>query len=265
VTQTGSHLASSVTVLGSSSSIPRPGRACSCYLVRGPGHAIALDMGTGAFSNLRRHLLADELDAVVISHMHPDHFLDLIPLRYALRYGPRANDRRIALYLPPGGEPMLRKMVAAFAAEPSGDYLSLVYDVRTYDPAGLRIGDAELRFAPTKHYIPTFAIRYDYDGRSVTYSADTAPEPRVSELARSSGVFLCEATLLGAETGAGAFERGHLTPREAGALARDARVGRLVLTHYGAQTTESELLAEAGEAFDGEIVVADDQLQLALD
>ena len=126
---------SAVTVVGSSCSIPRPNRACSCYLVRGPAHAIAFDMGTGAFSKLRSHIVPEELDAVVISHMHPDHFLDVIPLRYALRYGPRTTDRRLVLYLPPGGEAMLRRIATAFAREGDDDYLEEVYDVRTYDPA----------------------------------------------------------------------------------------------------------------------------------
>jgi ribonuclease BN (tRNA processing enzyme) len=73
--------ASTVTVLGSSSSTPRPGRACSCYLVRAGDTAIALDLGTGSLSNLRRYLAPEQVSAVIISHMHPDHFLDLIPMR----------------------------------------------------------------------------------------------------------------------------------------------------------------------------------------
>jgi ribonuclease BN (tRNA processing enzyme) len=254
---------SSVTILGSSSSIPRPGRACSCYLVRGAGRAIALDMGSGSFSNLRSIMPAEELDAVVVSHMHPDHFLDLIPLRYALRYGPRSNRERIGVFLPPGGEAVLRTMAAAFAAESSADYLSEVYDIRTYEPAEpLVLGGVTLRFAATAHFIPTFAVRCEFDGASLAYSADTAPEPRVSALARNCDVFLCEATLVPGEVEEQG--RGHMTAREAGTLARDAGARRLVLTHYGAETTEADLIAEARTAFDGEIVVADDRMQFAL-
>ena len=125
--------ASTVTVLGSSSSTPRPGRACSCYLVRAGDTAIALDLGTGSLSNLRRYVAPEDMSAVIISHMHPDHFLDVIPMRYALRYGPRAHARRVPLYLPPGGDTLLRRMTDVFSEEPPVDFLA-VYDVRTYDP-----------------------------------------------------------------------------------------------------------------------------------
>lgn len=253
----------SLTVVGSSSSIPRPGRACSCYLLRGPGHAIAFDFGTGALSNLRRHMAAEDLDAVVISHMHADHFLDIVPLRYALRYGPRTNDRRVPLYLPPDGEAMLRRMTDAFASEPGADYLSHVFDVRTYDPEKpLRIGAAQLRFARTTHFVPAFAVRYECDGKSVTYSADTAPDERVGALARGTDLFLCEATLLRADVET--HGRGHLRPEEAGLMARDAGVRRLLLTHYGSETSAGEMIAEAGAAFAGEISVADDGERLVL-
>jgi ribonuclease BN (tRNA processing enzyme) len=193
--------------------------------------------------------------------MHPDHFLDIVPLRYALRYGPRTNARRVALYLPPGGEDVLRRMTSAFAPESPADYLSEVYDLQTYDPAAvLHLGTMRVRFTPTAHFIPTFAIRCDVDGASVTYSADTAPEPRVATLAAHSDVFLCEATLSpGAKR---PLERGHLTAREAGEMGRAAGARRLVLTHYGSETNHAELVAEARIAFEGEIVVADDHLRL---
>jgi len=252
-----------VTVLGSSSSIPRPARASSSYLVRAAQTSVVLDLGTGGFSNLRRYLAADDIDAVVVSHMHPDHFIDLIPLRYALRYGPRSNRRRVSLYLPPQGEVALRRLVAAFAPEADGDFLADVYDVREYDPEGaLEVGAVRVRFAPTAHYIPTFAIRCDVAGASVAYSADTAPSASVAALAADSDLFLCEATL--APGTVEALERGHLTPREAGELGAAARTRRLVLTHYGGETKPGDLAADAATAFAGEITVADDHLRLAL-
>jgi ribonuclease BN (tRNA processing enzyme) len=212
---------------------------------------------------MRRHVRAEGMGAIVISHMHPDHFLDLIPMRYALRYGPRTNDRRVPVYLPPGGEQMLRKMVDAFDSESCEDYLSDVYDLTTYDPtAQLRLGDATLTFAPTAHYIPTFAIRYEADGASLTFSADTGPEPRVSALARASDIFLCEATLLPGEVETNG--RGHSSAREAGTMARNAGARKLILTHYGSQTDDAQLISEARAAFAGEIQVADDHLELPI-
>ena len=252
-----------VTVLGSSSSIPRPGRACSGYLVEGAGKALATDLGTGALSNLRRVMPSERLDAVVISHMHADHFIDLIPMRYELKYGPRENGRRVPLYLPPGGEAMLRRMVDAFARESPHDFIGEVFDVHTFDPqAPLRIGETTVRFARTVHFIPTFATRYEIERSSLCYSSDAAPDAVLTELARDVNLFLCESTLLPHEVEAQG--RGHMSAAEAGQIAHDACVERLVLTHYPAETTPDELYAEAESTYSGPIAVADDLDRLEL-
>ncbi len=184
-------------VAGSSSSIPRPDRACSSYLVDDGETPIVLDLGTGAFANLRRYVDYDRLGAVVISHMHADHFIDLIPLRYALRYGAHRRGGEAAA-LPAAGRPGdAARLVSAFAARgrrvPQRRVRRCASTTRR---APLAIDGATLRFAHTAHYIPAFAIRWERDGASVTYSADTAPDERVVALARETDVFLCEATLL---------------------------------------------------------------------
>ncbi len=215
-----------------------------------------LDLGTGAFANLRRYVDYDRLGGVVISHMHADHFIDLIPLRYALRYGSHRPAAKLKIYLPPGGLAMLKRLVSAFASE-GGEFLSDVFDLREYDPAApLTIEGATLRFAHTSHYIPAYAIRWERSGSSVTYSADTAPDERVVALARESDIFLCEATLLHGEGEIGM--RGHSSAAEAATMARAAGVRRLVLTHYGEESTARDLDEAARSIFSGEIVVADD-------
>jgi ribonuclease BN (tRNA processing enzyme) len=248
-----------VTVLGSSNAIPRPKRACSAYLIEGGGRAILADLGSGSLGNLNAHGTAESLDAVVISHMHADHFLDIIPMRYMLKYGPRSNDKKVALWLPPGGEEMLRRMVSAFVPDSTTDFLSEVFRVGTYDPEhGLEVGDLKIRFAPTVHYIPTFAMRCDCNGASVTYSADTAPAESIVRLARETGMFLCEATLR--KGGDDSEPRGHCSAREAGVMAKEAGVDRLIITHYPAEFAAGDLVDEARATFEGEIAVADDHL-----
>lgn len=221
-----------------------------------------LDLGTGAFANLRRYADYDRLGAVVISHMHADHFIDLIPLRYALRYGERRRAAKLPVYLPPGGLAMLRAFASAFPSEP-GAFLDDVYALSEYDPSQpLAIDGATVRFAHTAHYIPAFAMRWERDGASVTYSADTAPDERVVALARETDVFLCEATLRHGAVEQGL--RGHSTAADAAAMARDAGVRRLVLTHYGSESTSRDLDEAAREVFGGEILVADDHHSLDL-
>jgi len=253
----------SLTVVGSSSSIPRPERACSSYLIQDGERNVLLDMGTGAFSNLRRHVDYDRLDAVVISHMHADHFIDIIPLRYALRYGRMRRDEKLPLYLPPDGERMLYQLIGAFADEGAGDFLAEVFDLRTYNPAKpLRLGAATMTFAHTLHYIPTFAMRYSVGGQSITYSADTAPDHRVSDLARGTDLFICEATLLAGDVEHGM--RGHCSALEAAEMARAAGAGTLCLSHYGEFSQARDLDEAARDLFEGEIVVADDHRVIAV-
>ena len=226
--------------------------------------AVAFDFGTGAFANMRRYADYDRLDAVVVSHMHAEHFLDLIPLRYALRYGAKRRANRLPLWLPPGGMAMLRSMTNAFANEGTGDFLEDVFDMREFDPAAtLPMGNGTLRFATTTHYITSYAVRYQRNGSSVTYSGDTAPDDRVIELARGTDLFVCEATLLAHESERGEL-RGHSSAAEAGGMAAAAKAGRLVLTHYAQDATDADLTVSARAKYGGDIVVADDHSVLTL-
>ncbi len=223
---------------------------------------MVLDLGSGAFANLRRHVDYDRIDAIVITHMHADHFMDLVPLRYALRYGTRRRKGKLPLFLPPDGDRMLHELVGAFADE-GGDFLGDVFEIATYDPAvTLAIGAGTLTFALTSHFIPAFAIRYERHDGSVTYSADTAPDERVVELARGTDLFLCESTLLATDIERGM--RGHSSALEAGRMAQAAGVRRLVLTHYAEAARASDLDESAREAFKGEIIVADDHAVLSV-
>jgi ribonuclease BN (tRNA processing enzyme) len=247
-----------VTVVGSSCSVPRIDRACSGYLIEDEGLAFSLDMGTGAFANTRRYADYDKLDAVVISHMHADHFLDLIPLRYAICYGAKRRSNRLPVWMPPGGIALLRSLTSVFAKEGTGDFLDEAFALAEFDPAaGLPIGAGRLRFALTTHFVASFAIRYERNGSSITYSADTAPDRRVVELARGTDLFLCEATLLAGEEESGGI-RGHSSAEEAGQMAADAGVGRLVLTHYSQDATARDLADGARGTYNGKIAVADD-------
>ena len=250
-------------VIGSSPSVQRPGRACSCYLLRTRDSAVLFDMGSGALGNLHAAIDYPQLDAVVITHMHADHFLDIIPLRYGLKYGPLLRDGRMPLYLPPGGEAMLRTFCSAFAPEGPSDFLDEVFNVKEYDPgAPLEVNDLRLTFRQTRHYIDTYAIRAEHGAASVVYSGDTAPCDAVVDHAANCSLFLCEATLgLGREEGL----RGHTSAEEAGEMAHRAGVHRLVLTHYGTTYAPDELEEAAQMAFEGRVSVADDGVELSIE
>ncbi len=220
-------------------------------------------MGSGALANMREHLDYDRIGHIVISHMHADHFADIIPLRYALLYGPRKRERKVELWLPPDGDAMLRNLCNAFADEGQGDFLDKVFDVKVYDPSDtVRLGNAEVSFCVTRHYIPTYALRYKNDDVVIAYSADTAPEDTVARHAEGATMFLCEATLLPNEVEHGM--RGHCSALEAAQMAHRAGCHHLLLTHYPSEATQEDLIAHARMAFNGRVTVADDHARFAL-
>lgn len=247
----------SLYIAGSSSAVPRPGRANSGYLLRSGGCSLAIDFGTGAFAQLRERLEPAQLDAVVISHMHADHFFDIVPLRYALRYEMERGEP-LPVYLPPGGIEIAKTIGNPLKED--ADFYGGVLALHEYSPdRPLAIGDCTIRFAPTVHYIPAFAMRIDTGAGVLGYSADTAPCDAVPELVRGADLFLCEAALgaIGKENG----QRGHLNAREAGEMAHRAGVRHLVLTHYSAKANPASMREAAAHVFSGEITVADDGME----
>jgi ribonuclease BN (tRNA processing enzyme) len=248
-------------ILGSSSAVPRPGRANSGYLLRSASAAVAVDFGSGVFSRLRECMEPAALDAIVISHMHADHFFDLVPLRYALKYESRPA-RPLPVYLPPGGTRMLHGIVNAF--KDGGAFFDGMIELHEYDPQHvLTIARWNVSFGKTLHYIPAYAMRFEDEGVPVfAFSADTAPCVEVERIACDAPLFLCEAGL--GSDGKESGRRGHLNAAEAGAIAARARAGHLIITHYGASARPEALRKAAEQTFAGNITVADDGMELPL-
>jgi ribonuclease BN (tRNA processing enzyme) len=244
-------------IAGSSYAVPRPGRANAGYLLRAGGSSIVIDFGTGAFANMREKLDPVHLDAIVVSHMHADHFFDLVPLRYALRYELQRG-KALPVYLPPGGIAVMNQI--ANPLKETDDFYDGVFDLKEYAVNGpVQIGECTVQFKAAVHYIPSYAMRFETRRGVLAYSADTAPCDAVVALARDADIFLCEASLgsNGTENGM----RGHLNAREAGEMAASARANHLVLTHYGIKTNPAAMRSAAAEAFKGRISVADDRME----
>jgi ribonuclease BN (tRNA processing enzyme) len=223
----------SVTVLGCSGSYPGPGGACSGYLVRGAGTTVWLDAGSGSMANLQRHVGLDQVDAVVLSHEHPYHWSDLEGFRVACAYV--IDHLGVPVYAPAG----LREKVSD-DTEPAFEW-HVVGDGDAVD-----IGGLSFRFSRTDHPPETLGVRVDGDGRSLAYSADTGPGWSMAE-AFGPGIdlALCEATYLAEREGTA----GHLSGRQAGAMARAARAARLVITHVWPTVALEAIRAEAEPAY----------------
>jgi ribonuclease BN (tRNA processing enzyme) len=213
-------------ILGSEPAWPSAGRACTGFLLETPGGPVLVDCGTGIFERLRAVLPPERLRAVIISHLHFDHWADLIPFRYYLSFGVRP-ERPPALYLPPGAISALREIVEP--VDPDPRFFAGSFKTSEYDPEGiLKIGALEVSFRKTLHPVATYAFKFRANDASLVYSADTGWDPFLADFARGADLFLCEAGWGGDGRAA---EDMHLSGAEAGRLARMAGVERLLLTH----------------------------------
>jgi ribonuclease BN (tRNA processing enzyme) len=255
-----------ITVLGKSPAWQDAGGACSGYLIMAGGYSLLLDCGNGVFSKLREVCDYVDIDAVMVSHLHADHFLDLVPFSYALVYAPRQqpvavggwpgtqHPARPLLFAPPGAGDVFRQIVGCWGNE---DLIDNAFHLHEYDgPDELSVGPFRVRFCEVPHYTTTYAIEFvSEDGRRFTYSADCSPNDALVQFARDTDLLLIEATLPRPErTG----RRGHLTPREAGEHGRSSAARRLVLTHFSDELDADWARAEAAAAYGGEVELAHD-------
>lgn len=220
-----------LTVLGGSAASPNTGAGCAGFLVQRGETSIVLDMGPGALQELRKHADFRTLSAVIISHMHVDHVLDLIALRHALAYNPIPAPGPLPVWLPPGGAAILAQVTATFdLCDDPGTFSSTVR-AQEYDPAqALRIGELDVRFQRTVHILPTWAMRISAPGGDLGYTADGGPTSSWNDLLRGVRVLIAEATLIDPGSRPGA-QRGSLTAGEAGELAQRSHAQTLLLAH----------------------------------
>ena len=228
----------SVTILGSTGSYPGVDGACSGYLVRSSSTTIWIDAGSGSLANLQRHVDLLDVDAVVLSHEHPDHTADLAGFYVACKY--YRHRQHIPVYAPAG---------VADTVYYSGDPIAW-HDVT--DGSQVEIGGLALRFSRTDHPPETLAVRVDGEGRSLGYSADSGPAWSLSSLGPGLDLALCEATYLSDSEG----KAQHMSARQAGRSGREAEVGRLVLTHQQPGLDPDAVREEGAEAFGAAVELA---------
>jgi ribonuclease BN (tRNA processing enzyme) len=254
-----------VTVLGKSPAWQDAGGACSGYLIEDGDTRLLLDCGNGVFAKLREHVDYVDVDAVLISHLHADHFMDLIPFSYALLLSPRQQPVPVAGY-PGTDDPARPRLIAPEAAQQTfrtvvgawGDetLIEAAFRLEAYDEDSIvEVGSLRASFAVVPHFITTYAVNFTSanGGGRLTFSADCRPSERLVEAARGTDLLLVEATLPRPErTGI----RGHLTPGEAGEHARRAGAGRVVLTHISDELDAEWAREEGSTAFGAPVEVA---------
>ncbi|WP_433234723.1 MBL fold metallo-hydrolase [Actinomadura nitritigenes] len=242
-----------VTVLGSCGAFPEPGRACSGFAVDWEGYRLVLDLGYATLSRLLAHWPDGRVDAVAITHEHPDHCVDLHGLFRMRHYG-EAGEPRIPLYCPPGVLDRLQGL------EPDVD-LSTVFDAHPF-PGAYRVGPFELTGLSLPHYVPNAGVRLQAGESVVAYSGDTGPTSRLVELGRDSDLFIVEATDRDGETQQPT--RNLMTSAEAGHWAKRAGARRLMLTHFWPGNDRAASAAAARAEFGGDVLIAEEGLSVTL-
>ncbi|MDQ3627694.1 MAG: MBL fold metallo-hydrolase [Actinomycetota bacterium] len=240
-----------LTVIGCSGSVPGPASPASCYLLQAPFEgrtfSLVLDLGSGAFGPLQGHLSPREIDAVALSHLHPDHCLDMTALYVARKYGPAGPVPSIPVHGPPGAA----ERMARASDLPLQPGMSQEFDFLDWDTThAVGVGPFMVSAVRVVHPVAAYAVRIEHDGATLVYSGDTGPCEALTGIARGADVLLAEASFVESADNPPDL---HLTGREAGEHARAAAVGRLLLTHIPPWTDANEVLEDARSGYDGPI------------
>ena len=242
-----------LTVIGCSGSFPGPHSAASCYLLEGEHEGrtwrVLVDLGSGALGTLQRFLDPIHLDAVLLSHLHPDHYFDISGLYVLWKYHPEGPRSAIPVWGPRG---VAKQCARAYGL--SGDPGMLTeFDFHEYDDQPVRIGPFTVDVRQVVHPVTAYGMRIEADGAVLAYSGDTGPCQQVVDLAAGADLFLAEAAFV--ESGSNPVDL-HMTGKQAGSVAAEAGVSRLVLTHVPPWHDPETPRAEAAEVFDGPIDLA---------
>lgn len=236
-----------IVVLGSSGSFASTDNPCTGYLVNTPEASVLLDCGPGTLGPLQQAIDLNDLTAVVLTHCHPDHWLELPVLRNVFKYFHHRG--QVPLY----GTAETRRM---------DDAITVRDDVARRDPfvwnvitaeSRVTIGDQSWSFRRTDHPVETLAVRVDCDDRSFVFTSDTGPAWSIEEFGPGIDLALYDASHLSVSEGKGIP---HTSAREAGDRCRAAGVGHLVATHLVPGSDPDAHRAEASAAYGGAVDIA---------
>jgi ribonuclease BN (tRNA processing enzyme) len=241
------------TVLGSSGGYPVPGAACSGYLVEDHGTRLWIDAGSGTFARLLEYCSPNELSAVLISHLHADHWTDLIVGLHSLRFA-FERESPLPVYGPAGWVDTMG-IVAEWAREDNPAFVAR--ELR--DGETIEAGSLSVEVIGVEHIedMDTFGFRVANTGATLAYSADSGPNGALGRVAREVDLFVCEAGSPGEVE-----MHMHLNGRQAGQIAAAAGARRLLVTHLSPASDPAETLAYVRSTFPGPVELAADGLVL---
>ncbi len=251
-----------LTVIGCSGSFPGPDSPASCYLLEAPFEGrtfrVLLDLGSGSFGALQRHIDPRDIDAVLLSHLHADHCFDMAGLFVVSKYHPGGTYPVIPVMAPPGAG---RYLATAYGSD-DGEAMTEQFDFRAWaDGATTSLGPFTITSVRVEHPVEAYGMRISCDDGVLAYSGDTGPTPALVDLAIGADLFLCEASFLESATNPPNL---HLTGAEAGDIATQAGVGRLLVTHIPAWTDRADVEADVRTTWAGslDLVTADSTFEV---
>ena len=242
-----------LTVLGSGGTWPAAGGATSGFLVRADGFNLWMEAGTGTLSRLQQYIPISEIHAVIVSHAHPDHFVDLYPAFYARHYA-ALGTHGLPLYAPPG----FYGHVSHLISDESRDKMSIAFDVNELVPEKVvEIGPFRVQAGLVEHIgVVAMGFRIDDGGGVLAYTGDSGPTTEVVDLGRGADVLVSEATWQDHMD----LLPFHMSARQAGEHAAAAGVGELMLTHIWPSLDHELSREQASATFDGPIELASEGL-----
>jgi ribonuclease BN (tRNA processing enzyme) len=238
-----------LTVLGGCGAWPAADQACSGYLVEHDGFRLLIDPGYAILPRLLQSIDADAVDAVLVSHGHPDHCADLNPLLRARTFrDDRPPAPALPAYAPPGA---LRPVLALDRPGALDDAIG----VREFAPGdGFSAGPFGIHSWLLPHFMPNAGLRLEAGGQTLAYTGDTGPSPDLVSLARGADLLLAEASY--AREVPGDSARYLSSASQAGQLAHRAGVGQLILTHLMPGSSAEDSAQAAAEDYIGPVTVA---------
>lgn len=242
-----------LTVIGCSGSFAGPDSPASCYLLEadhgGRRWRVLLDLGSGALGALHDFVDPRSLDAVLITHLHADHYFDMSGLYVIWKYHPDGSPARIPVWGPVG---VAEQMARAYGLDPDPG-MTGEFDFHEYGATPVSIGPFTVSTYQMAHPVAAFGLRVQVGDKVLAYSGDTGPCDALLDLAAGADVLLCEAAFV--EGGDNPVDL-HLTGKQAGAVATEAGAGSLVLTHVPPWHDKQVALSEARESFGGPLHLA---------
>ena len=255
-----------LTVVGCAGSFPGPDSAASCYLVQaddadGRTWTLVLDLGSGAFGPLQRWCDPVDVDAVGLSHLHPDHMADVSALYVYLRYRPVVTGRHRRAALPVHGPFGTASRLAEVQGMEPGESMAEQLSVQVWQPGRtVRVGPMTMTPVAVEHPVPAYGVRVTGPSErdphttvTLAYTGDTDACPGLDELATGTDLLVAEASFI---EGRDEVRGVHLTGRRAGEAAEAGGARSLLLTHLPVWTPSDVVAEEARQVYAGPVDVA---------